>query len=118
MRYFVDAEERAIATNFAAVSSALMAGHIVKTISTEGPCPRGAVKSEATRQDVEAAVNEGMKTQVIIDGRQLFVCEVIDKHFEKEHMEESNENADKCYESQEANPPSTAVGSSQKMSVQ
>ena len=69
MRYFVDAEERAIATNFAAVSSALMARHIVKKISTEGPFSCGAVESEATRQDVEAAVNEGMKTQVSIDDR-------------------------------------------------
>ena len=73
MKYFVDVEERS-------------------------PFPRGAVKSEAARQDVEAALNEGMMTQVSIDDVQLFVCEVIVKNLEEENMVEINESAHKCYE--------------------
>ena len=39
-----------------------------------------AAESEAARQDVEAALNKGMKTQVSIDDMQLFVCGVIGAH--------------------------------------
>ena len=56
------------------------------------------MESEATRQDVEAAVNGGMKTQASIDDRQLFVCEGIDKNVEEEYIAEINESADKCHE--------------------
>ena len=65
---------------------------------TEGQFPCGAVESEATTQDVEAAVSEVMKTQRIIDEMQLFVCEVIVKNFQEEYIEEINECADKCHE--------------------
>ena len=75
-----------------------MARRIVKKISTDGSLPCGAVESEATRQDVEGAVNEGMKTQVSIDDTQLFVCELTDKNLEEEYMEEISESADKCHE--------------------
>ena len=37
---------------------------------------------------------------VSIDDIQLFVCEVIDTNLEEEHMEEVNESADKCHESE------------------
>ena len=61
MKYCIDVEERASTTNSAAVLTTLMAISIVKKISTEGPFPYGAVESEATRQDVEGAVNEGSR---------------------------------------------------------
>ena len=97
-KYFVDFEEWGITTNFAAVLSALMARNIVNKMSTEGTFPCGAVESEAARQDVEAALNEGMMTQMSIDDMQLFVCEVIVKILEEEYMEEINESAHKCCE--------------------
>ena len=56
------------------------------------------MEPEATRQDGEAAVNDGMKTQVSIDGRQLFVHEIVDKNLEEEYTEEINESSDKCHE--------------------
>ena len=64
-------------------------------ISTACHFPRAAVESEATRQDVEAAVNGGMKTQVSIDDRQLFECEVIDSNIGEASSEEINESADR-----------------------
>ena len=54
-------------------------------------------ESESTRQDVEGALNEGMKTHVSTDDMQLFVCTVIDKTLEEEYMEEINESAKKCH---------------------
>ena len=69
MKYFIDVkEEGRITTNFAAVLSTLVSRNIVKKISTEGPFPCGSVEPETPRQDIEAALNEGMKTQVSIDG--------------------------------------------------
>ena len=56
------------------------------------------MESEAARQDVEAALNEGVKTQVSGDDVQLHVCEVIDLNFDEEWMEEINESADKCHD--------------------
>ena len=70
----------------------------MKKIPTEGSFPRGAVESEAARQDVEAALNEGMMTQVSIDDMLLFVCEVIVKILEEEYVEEIIESALKCCE--------------------
>ena len=69
----------------------------MEKISTESPFRSGAVEPETARQDVEAASNEGMKTQVSIDGMQLFVCDVIDQNLE-DNMTEINERADKCHE--------------------
>ena len=86
-----------IATNFAAVWSTLVAKNIVKKISTEDAFLCVVVEPEIARQDIEAALNEGMKTQVIIDDMQLFVCEVIEKKVE-ENMTDINERADKCHE--------------------
>ena len=60
--------------------------------------PCGALESAATRQDVEAAETDGMKTQVITDDKQLFVREVLDKNIEESHLEEINESAEKCHE--------------------
>ena len=97
--YFSDVEERATTTNSAAVLSRLLARSIVKKISTEGQFQCGAVECEATRQDVEAVVNKGLKTQVSIDDRLLFVCEVIDKNLEEEYIEDINESADRCHAS-------------------
>ena len=70
----------------------------MKKISTEGTFPCVAVESEAARQDVEAALNEGMMTQVSIDDMQLVVYEVIVKILEEEYVEEINESAHKCCE--------------------
>ena len=98
IKNFIDVEERAITKNSAAVLSTLMARNIAKKISLEGAFPRDAAESEETRQDVEGAVNEGMKTQVSVDDMPLCVCEVIDKNFEEEYMEEINECAEKCHE--------------------
>ena len=98
MKYFIDVEERAIASNSAAVLSTLMVRNIVKKISTEGLFPCGVVEPQATRQDVEGAVNEGAKTQVGIDDMQLFVCEVIVKNLQEVYMEEIYESADRCHE--------------------
>ena len=66
MKFFIDVEERAIASNSAAVLTTLMVRNIVKKISTEGLFPCGVVEPQATRQDVEGAVNEGAKTQVVL----------------------------------------------------
>ena len=98
MKSFIDVDGRRVATNSAAVLSTLMTGNNVKKISTIGPFQSGAVESEAARQDVEVALNEGMKTHVSIDDMQLFVREVIDKNLEEEYMEEVNESADRCHE--------------------
>ena len=98
MKYFIDVEERGITANSAAVLSTLMARNIEKKISTEAMFPCGALESEAARQDVEAALNEGMMTQVSIDDMQLFVCEVIVKILEEEYMEEINESAPNSFE--------------------
>ena len=70
----------------------------MQKISAELPFSCGAVESETARQDVEAALNEGMKTQVGIDDMQLFVYEGIDKNLEEETMEEINESADRSHE--------------------
>ena len=51
-----------------------MARNIEENISTEGQFFWGAVELEATRHDVEAAVNDGMKTEgnqgLILDTQQ------------------------------------------------
>ena len=98
MRFSIAYDARAVATNSAAVLSTLAARKIVKKISTGGPFPCGAVESEATGHDDEAAVNDGMKTHLGIDDMQLFVCAVIDKSLADEYLEEVNECADKCHE--------------------
>ena len=97
MKYFIDVEEQGITANSAAVLSTLLARNIEKKTSTEGMFPCGAVETEA-RQGVEAALNDGMMTQVSIDDMQLFVFEVIVKILEEEYMEEINESARKCCE--------------------
>ena len=56
MKYFIDVEEQAITTNSA---SGLV--NTPKKVSTESLFPCSAVASEATRQDVGGAVNEGME---------------------------------------------------------
>ena len=110
MRYSIAYKARAVATNSAAVLSTLAARKIVKKISTGGPFPCGAVESEATGHDDEAAVNDGMKPQVGIDDMQLFVCGVIDKSFAEEYSEEINERADKCDEPEKLHSgPSTGA---------
>ena len=68
-----------------------MAGNVVKNISTVGQIPCGAVELEATGQDVEVALNDGMTTQVSIEHRQLFVCEFIDKNIEEERVHGGNQ---------------------------
>ena len=98
MKYFIDVkEEGGITTNFAAVLSTLVSRNIVEKISTEDAFLCVVVEPETPRQDIEAALNEGMKTQVSIDGMLLFVFEVIDHNLE-ENMTEINERADKCHE--------------------
>ena len=69
----------------------------MEKISTDDAFLCVVVEPETPRQDIEAASNEGMKTQVSIDDVQLFVCEVIDQNLE-ENMTEINERADKCHE--------------------
>ena len=65
--------------------------HREEKISTEGQFPCGAVEFEATGQDVEVALNDGMTTQVSIEHMQLFVCEFIDKNFEEERVDGGNQ---------------------------
>ena len=57
---------------------------------------RRAVESDATRQGVEAALNEGMKTQMSIDDRHLFMCKVVDKNFEE------GKHASRCVRDQDS----------------
>ena len=63
----------------------------------EGGADFTVVRADILRQDVEAAVNDGMKAQASIDYRQLFVCEVVDKNLEDEYMEDVNECTEKCH---------------------
>ena len=59
--------------------------------------PVGATEPDATRQDVEAAVNVGMTTHVSIYDKELFVREVINKNLEEKYVDETNESDEKCH---------------------
>ena len=99
MKYLIDVEERAIATNSAAVQSTIMARKHREEDLDRRPDPIwcSGIRSNETR--LCRSLREGM-TQVSIDDLQQFVCEVVDGKLEEEYTEETSESAGQWHDTE------------------
>ena len=103
-KYYIHIGDTFISTNSVAVLAELRMRDLIYDIdfNHETNHNHGRLRAPVIKQSVEAASNDGMRNQVRLDDKKLFICQVTTELPAQDKIEETKLAAERCHEDESA----------------